>query len=308
MAAMTDDTALMRIGDLARRSGVPVRTIRFYADAGLVPEAARSESGYRLFDTDALARLGLVRTLRELGVDLAAIARVLAREATLAHVAATHAAALDAQIRALQVQRGVLRAVVDRPTDPQELQLMHRLASLSHAERQRIVDEFLEATFSGLDADPTVLERMRVVEPRLPDDPSPEQVQAWIELAELLQDAEFRATVRAMAERSAAARTADGGQPGSTPATAQVVAERAGGALRAGIEPGSPEGRAIADELAGVLGLSGDRGAEADRIAAFTDRRAERYWQLLGVINGWPPVPSVVPAWEWLVAALRASA
>jgi hypothetical protein len=37
-----------------------------------------------------------------------------------------------------------------------------------------------------------------------------------------------------------------------------------------------------------------------------TDRRAERYWQLLGIINGWPPIPSVVPAFEWVIAALRA--
>lgn len=29
-----------------------------------------------------------------------------------------------------------------------------------------------------------------------------------------------------------------------------------------------------------------------------TDRRAERYWQLLAVVNGWPPIPSVVPAFE----------
>lgn len=39
----------------------------------------------------------------------------------------------------------------------------------------------------------------------------------------------------------------------------------------------------------------------------FLDLRAERYWQLLAIINGWPPVPSTVPAWEWTVAALRAS-
>lgn len=305
---MTDDTTLLRIGELARRSGVPVRTIRFYADAGLVPEAARSESGYRLFSAAAPARLGLVRTLRELGIDLETIGRVLARELTLAQVAAAHAAALDAQIRALQVQRGVLRAVVDRSTDPEELQLMHRLAALSHAERQRIVDDFLEATFSNLDADPTVPERMRAVEPRLPDDPSPEQVQAWIELAELLQDAEFRTAIRAMAERSAAERAAGAGEPGAAPATARLVAQRAGDAIASGIEPASPEGQAIADELAAALSLSSDRLVEADRIAAFTDRRAERYWQLLGVINGWPAVPSVVPAWEWLAAALRACA
>jgi hypothetical protein len=30
-------------------------------------------------------------------------------------------------------------------------------------------------------------------------------------------------------------------------------------------------------------------------------------WQLLGIINGWPPIPSVVPAFEWVIAALCAS-
>jgi hypothetical protein len=35
--------------------------------------------------------------------------------------------------------------------------------------------------------------------------------------------------------------------------------------------------------------------------------RAERYWQLLGALNGWPERPPSVPAFEWLIAALRAS-
>ena len=49
-----------------------------------------------------------------------------------------------------------------------------------------------------------------------------------------------------------------------------------------------------------------DRHQLADRLAAGTDARAERYWQLLAIINGWPPVPATVPAWEWFIAALRA--
>ena len=44
----------------------------------------------------------------------------------------------------------------------------------------------------------------------------------------------------------------------------------------------------------------------ADRLATFTDRRVERYWQLLGVLNGWPQRAPSVPAFEWLIAALRA--
>jgi hypothetical protein len=49
-----------------------------------------------------------------------------------------------------------------------------------------------------------------------------------------------------------------------------------------------------------------DRLTLAGRLAVGTDARAERYWQLLAIINGWPPVPATVPAWEWLIAALRA--
>jgi DNA-binding transcriptional MerR regulator len=67
------------IGELSRRSGVSVRTIRFWSDRGVVPPAGRTEAGYRLYGDAALARLELVRTLRELGVDLPAIERVLAR-------------------------------------------------------------------------------------------------------------------------------------------------------------------------------------------------------------------------------------
>ena len=111
-------TALLSIGELATQTGLPVRTIRFYSDAGVVPEAQRSEAGYRLYGPEALPRLGLVRTLRDLGVDLATIRRVLEREVSVADVAAAHAAAIDAQIRVLRVQKAVLGAVARRGADP----------------------------------------------------------------------------------------------------------------------------------------------------------------------------------------------
>ncbi|HEY1522225.1 MAG TPA: MerR family transcriptional regulator, partial [Solirubrobacteraceae bacterium] len=101
----------MTIGELARRTGLTVRTLRFYADAGVLPEQSRSESGYRLFGPDAVARGRLLRTLRELGVGLEDVRRVLAAEISLPDIAARHARALDAQIQTLRLQRAVLRAV-----------------------------------------------------------------------------------------------------------------------------------------------------------------------------------------------------
>ncbi len=50
------------IGELARITGLSVRTIRFYSGGGAVPPPERSEAGYRLYDDEALARLELVKT------------------------------------------------------------------------------------------------------------------------------------------------------------------------------------------------------------------------------------------------------
>jgi DNA-binding transcriptional MerR regulator len=73
---MGGDT-LYSIGDLARRTGLTVKAIRFYSDRGIVLPTDRSPAGYRLYDIDAVARLDLVRTLRELGLDLPTIRKVV---------------------------------------------------------------------------------------------------------------------------------------------------------------------------------------------------------------------------------------
>jgi DNA-binding transcriptional MerR regulator len=84
------DGPRLTIGQVARRVGVPVRTVRFWSDEGLVEPVPRSPSGYRTYDAAAVARLDLVRTLRELGLGLPAVRELLARRRTVADVAAEH--------------------------------------------------------------------------------------------------------------------------------------------------------------------------------------------------------------------------
>ncbi len=67
-----------------------MRTVRFYSDAGVVSESARSAAGYRLYDGEAVIRLGLVRTLRGLGVPLETIRAVLTERTSLGQVAMAH--------------------------------------------------------------------------------------------------------------------------------------------------------------------------------------------------------------------------
>ena len=62
---------------MASYSGVPVKTIRFYCDEGLIRPATRSDGGYRLFDDSIYAELSLIRTLRAMDVPLAELRRIL---------------------------------------------------------------------------------------------------------------------------------------------------------------------------------------------------------------------------------------
>ncbi len=177
---------------------------------------------------------------------------------------------------------------------------MNDLARLSAAQRQQMIDEFVDATFEGTGGGGGIAAGMRALPAELPDDPSTEQVEAWVELAELVADESFRARVREMAVTGANADAAPAEfDPGP-------VREHAGAALAAGVDPASAEGRAVLDRIV-PPDLDGPARAElADRITTFSDRRVERYWQLMGTLNGRDPFPPSVPAFEWLAAALRA--
>jgi DNA-binding transcriptional MerR regulator len=317
-----------RIGELARLSGLSVKTIRFYSDRALVPPAERTEAGYRVYDDRALARLELIRALRELGASLADVERVLSRELDVPGLVALQLEAVEAQLRVLRVRRAVLMAIASGEPDGQELRTMTRLAHISDDERKRIVEDFLDEVLGGLEIDPGLETRLRGTLPELPDDPTPEQVEAWVELAELVRDPDFRARIRGMAEAGAAERREGEAPDGdSVRAAADLVAERGGAALEAGVEPGSEEAEPIVAEILAAFGGAASAGeadragpareggraraatfrAElADRFEQGADPRAERYWQLLAVINGWPPAPTTMPAWRWTIDALRA--
>lgn len=297
---------LLTIGQLARRSGVPVRTLRFWSDAGVLPETERSGSNYRRYDAEAVARLDLVRTLRELGLGLEEVRLVLEERSSVADVAAAHVAAIDSRIRVLRTQRAVCTLLArgwNNADSPRKAALMNDLTRLSAEERQRMIDDFVDTAFDGIDPDAQgagIAQAMRSMPAQLPDDPTTEQVEAWIELAELVAEPTFAARVREMATVGAAS------DPTDFPTDPAAVMEQAGAALAAGVEPGTPAAEQVVARLV-PAGLDGPGRAElADRLATFTDRRVERYWQLLGVLNGWPQRAPSVPAFEWLIAALRA--
>ncbi|MFF7339513.1 MerR family transcriptional regulator [Streptomyces sp. NPDC008163] len=290
-----DDNALLSIGELARRSGLSVKTVRYYSDRGIVTPSARTPAGYRRYGPDAVARLGLVRTLRELGLGLDTIRGVADRELPLPEVAAAHVEALEAQIRVLRLRQALLAAVAERRLTPEETDLMHQLARLTDDERRRLVTDFLHAVFDGLALDGVA----RTLTPELPGDHDAERTRAWAEWAALAQDPDFRAGLRRTL-REVAAEQPRGGVPRRTFAAA--VRDLVAPALTAGIDPASPD----ADPVVAALTAEHARpDGLLPRLRRLNDPRRDRYVELLAVINGWPAPENPGPALDWAAEAVR---
>ncbi|MFI6358978.1 MerR family transcriptional regulator [Streptomyces sp. NPDC050743] len=340
------------IGELARRTGLSVKTIRFYSDQHLVVPASRTPAGYRRYGPEAVARLALVRTLRELGLGLEVIRRIVDRPLSLGRVAAEQAAALDVQISVLRLRRAVLSAVAARhePTF-EEMELMHRLATLSEKERRRLIGGFLDAVFEAppqpsltdapqpapADAPPRLTPAdapprpssadaphpaecglRRSLTPELPDHATEEQVTAWVELAELSLDDEFRAAVRRLVRQHAGNRQGREGGVAGTPPVPDVVAvarDVVNTALASGIRPEAPEAdpvvAALVTRCAPACGQAGHAAPHEwllQRLEAAREPRRDTYLRLLALVNGWPAPEPVTPVIDWAAAALRARA
>lgn len=299
-----DGTGLFTIGELARATGLTVRTIRYWSDEGVLHPVTRSSGGYRLYDAESVARLELIRTLRELGLGLDDVRKVVSGEKDVASVAATHVAALDAQIRSLRVTRAVLSTVARRGSTAEEMTLMNKLARLSAAERGRILEEFVDEMFHGLDtADPLIRERMRNMAVDLPDEPTPEQVDAWAELDELLGDPEFRTHMRTVAEFNAAGRGPET-PVGASMWFARNLVRLAAEARERGVSPESPEAERILRDLLG----DADPAAVLERLRSSANDKVSRYRELLAVVKGHGPASAHRAEFAWVVAALEARA
>jgi MerR family transcriptional regulator, copper efflux regulator len=68
----------MHIGNVAERSGVPAKTIRYYESIGLIPSAARTPNGYRIYDDLDLRTLQFIQRARSLGFPVSEVASLLA--------------------------------------------------------------------------------------------------------------------------------------------------------------------------------------------------------------------------------------
>ncbi|WP_222932778.1 MerR family transcriptional regulator [Nocardia yunnanensis] len=294
----------MSIGELARRTGVAVRTIRFYCDEGIV-ESSRSAGGHRMFDaTKATERLLVVRRLRALGLGLESITDVLHEKRSLPEVIAIEKSRLDEELTQLVWRRAALRAVegaaaVQRPAT---------LALLAAAQDGATVHDCLVrfwrrvlAPLPRTASDPWVC--WNVPEP--PADPSVDDVLAYAELAALVADPDVTGIVRRQywRNRPELIRDAHALYTEIGEVMVDVVS-----LVTEGVRPQG--GRELDRFVTAHAHARGERDTPRFREqmlidASDADHRIHRYWALTGKLLG--PRVTIGQAHNWLYDALTSA-
>lgn len=199
------DTRTLKVGELADRAGLTVRTLHYYDEIGLLEPARRTPAGHRLYGTAELRRLQKIRSLQALGLELDAIARYLDRpDASLERILSLHLDRLRG--RAGELSRligrieGVLgRLTADEASGPAEEELLEIVRMTAAVERHYTPEQLerLEARAAELGEEaireveeewPRLIARVReAMEAGL--DPGSDEVRAlarrWRELVEM---------------------------------------------------------------------------------------------------------------------------
>ena len=125
----------LKIGEIAANSGLPVKTIRYYEEIGLLtPTVARSESGYRLFSREVITRLTFIKRAQALGLQLTEIQEILSVhdqgqipcDEVRQHLEGK-VAEIEQKIRSLQILKSELQTVLSAWKQPTEAEVTRKI-------------------------------------------------------------------------------------------------------------------------------------------------------------------------------------
>lgn len=197
---------LLKVGELASRTGLTVRTLHHYDTMGLLKPSARTGAGYRLYNRDDIARLHAIQALRQVGMPLSEIAGLLAGEGEpLPATIQRQLLALDRQIaRAndLRTQLTLLQARLAEGADPDMgnwLSVLERMATynkyFSAAETKVILDNWQRIATLW----PPLIAKVRSAMARGIDPESPAiqpLARRWMDLTHLWMGGDFELMAR----------------------------------------------------------------------------------------------------------------
>ena len=225
--------AFWRVGELAERTGLTVRTLHYYDEIGLLSPSHRSDVGYRLYTVGDVVRLQQIRSLRHLGFSLDEIRGCLDRpDVSLQCVIGLHITRLKEQIALQRTLCERLEAIGAWLSSAEEVsveELIHTMEVMSMVEKYYTPEQLAEIKERGRRLGE---ERVRQVEAEWPElmaqvraemeqgtDPASERVQAlarrWMALVEEFTggNADIEKSLRTMCEQEPAVRERAGLDP-----------------------------------------------------------------------------------------------
>ncbi|ROR00286.1 DNA-binding transcriptional MerR regulator [Streptomyces sp. 2132.2] len=299
---MTQDT--WSIGELATGTGVPVKTLRYYSDSGLLPVAGRSTGGHRRYGPEAWERIRLIRRLRALDTPIATITQVVTGECSLGELVATELESVQERLTELRWRQATLESLHECTSEERlrRLEVLSRVQRLPEA-RRTLTDHWyreLSAAMPKRRLDSMIA----MLAPDPPQDPVPATALAYAELHLLISTPSFTRWTQDHDDEmkdgpafyaeidDAAALTVASLAQGLPPGPGDAVNAFVSAHARARRESDTPAFRAY---LHGLV----------SRSSGF-DPRLERYWALVGTATG-GRVLNMTVAHRWLTDGLSIS-
>ncbi|MGW7416226.1 MerR family transcriptional regulator [Streptomyces sp. NPDC054863] len=320
---------LCSIGELAEHAGVTVKTVRFYSERGLLPEASRSAGGHRRYAPEALDRLRLIRSLRTLDLPVREVRRILddsenedgdgvkdgdgaaggtgtacGAGSVLEDAVAGQLRELGSQLKALRWREAGLRLVQECPPG-ERADRLRLIGAVTAPPSTDSLARFWRGWLPARMPAGSTAAFLELAVPQPPDDPQPAQVLAFARLHA------FATSPCTGAGRPQPAAHRAAGADGSAVLYAALAEayELAGAHLRWGAEPCG--GEALDSFVHAYARAYGGRDTPefrrmlAGQLAA--DPRIDRYWELAAQVVTAPgsrPAPTPGSAHDWLCAAL----
>ncbi|MFJ4561674.1 MerR family transcriptional regulator [Streptomyces massasporeus] len=300
---------LWSIGELAERADATVKTVRFYSDQGLLPEAARSSGGHRRYGPQALERLQLIRSLRTLDLSLPEVRRILDDEDAAGDVLEdavdSRLRELGSELKALRWREAALQLVRDCPP-AQRAGRLRLLGTLNSPPSTAPLARFWRTWLPPRMPRRATAAFLEVAVPQPPDEPHPSQALAFAQL-HAMTTAPCPGSRQPQPEVHRVA-----GADGAALLYAGLVEafELAAPHLRRARDP--QPGEALDAYVAAYASAYRSRDTHefrrllAARLSA--DPRLDRYWELTAVVltpPGSSPQPTPGTADDWLRTALQ---
>lgn len=240
------------IGETARLTGLSVKAIRHYAIENIVAPSMVSESGYRLYDANALWRLALVRQLRKMEFTLPLIRNILNHSPDIPAVIRWQKEALDLQIRHLTKVRSQLEQIPLDEAGESSLAHLHMILeviSMSNDEKQEwLTDRWQRAMVPEEAPEDWKTAFMEQLKDSLPAEWTTEQTKAWAELQEFLDDPVYRDQLQEAVRPFWQMIQQRDMEPNEWNQSMERLMDRASTAYRAGYSAADPEVQSIVDE------------------------------------------------------------